>query len=100
MKRNNFITVDHCVAQKTGLDSSDMDGEIVMMDIDKGKYYSFNQVGSRIWNLIENPLAVSEIITTLLEEFNVDIETCEKAVLDFINRAYDEGIIYVNKNNL
>ncbi|MBV7276194.1 lasso peptide biosynthesis PqqD family chaperone [Clostridiaceae bacterium UIB06] len=72
-----------------------MDDEIVMMDLDRGKYYGFNNVGSRIWQLIKDPLTVKEINLTLLEEFDVDKKVCEEAVFEFLNRLKDEEIISI-----
>ena len=31
--------------------------EMVMMDIEQGKYFSLNPVATRIWDLLESPLA-------------------------------------------
>lgn len=96
MEKNREIMIDNVIVQKTGLDSTDMNGEIVMMDINKGKYYGFNIVGSRIWELIANPLQVKEVISIILKEFNVDAQTCENTVITFLNRLYHEDIISVN----
>lgn len=91
-----IISFDTIVIQKKGLDATDMDGEVVMMDIDRGKYYGFNSVGSRIWELIKNPIAVRDINSTLLNEFNVDTKVCKEAVLSFLNRLNDEEIISIS----
>ena len=96
MGKNMVILVEDVIAQKIGLDSTDMDNEIVMMDINKGKYYGFNSVGSRIWELIEKPLSVKEVISILLKEFNVDNKICEDTVLTFLNRLYNEKLITIN----
>jgi len=96
MNISKIIYLDNTVIQKKGLDATDMDGEIVMMDIDRGKYYSFNEVGSRIWNIIEKPLMVKEIVPILLEEFEVDENTCEDSVLDFLGRIYNDELICIS----
>jgi len=96
MNISKIISLDNTVIQKKGLDATDMDGEIVMMDIDRGKYYSFNEVGSRIWNIIEKPLMVKEIVPILLNEFEVDEKTCEDSVLDFLSRIYNDELICIS----
>lgn len=90
------ISVQNIVVQKSGLDSTYMDDEIVMMDISKGKYYGFNSVGSRIWELIEKQLSVREVISILIKEFDVDAKTCEDAVLIFLSKLYNENLITIN----
>ena len=32
--------------------------ELVMMDMEKGKYFSLNPVATRIWDLLEKPLDI------------------------------------------
>lgn len=93
MNKNSLI--DQCVVQKIGLDSADMDGETVMMDLERGKYYCFNIVGSKIWKLIETPMKLSQIKSALIKEFEVEEKTCEEEVLEFLNRLYDEELISV-----
>ena len=95
MDKNRKISLDTVVNRNKDLDATDMDGELVMMDIDKGKYYSINSVGSRIWELIENPLSVNEVISILLKEFDVDEKTCTDTVLDFLNGIHNEEIITI-----
>jgi len=97
MNKKKIVLVDSVIVQKVGLDATNMDGEIVMMDIDRGKYYCFNEVGSRIWELIEKQISVGELVTMLLNEFEVDDKICEDAVLNFLNGIYKEELITVVK---
>ena len=95
MDKNKIVLVDNVVVQKVGLDATNMDGEIVMMDLDKGKYYCFNSVGSRVWELIEKQISVGELVSVLLNEFEVDMKICEDTVLNFLNGIYKEDLISV-----
>ena len=96
MDINKIINLEDTITQKKGLDSTDMDGEIVLMDIERGKYYSFNEVGSRIWDIIKKPLLVKEIILILLKEFEVDEKTCRNCVFKFIGRIYNDELISIS----
>ena len=93
MGRNKKIELHEVIFRKKGLDSIDMDGEKVMMNIEKGKYYGFNSVGSRIWDLIEEPLTVQEVISVLLSEFKIDVKTCHDTVLKFLEGLYHEDLV-------
>jgi hypothetical protein len=91
------VSMDTVVSQNKFLDSTDLDGEKVMMNINKGKYYGLNSVGSRIWELIDQPRFVKNIIAILLKEFNVDEKTCEDSVLGFLSKLYDEDLINIHQ---
>lgn len=43
------MDVNTKVCQSREIDSTDLNGEKVMMNLDKGKYFALNLVGSRIW---------------------------------------------------
>jgi hypothetical protein len=63
---------------------SDMDGETVMMSIQNGEYYGLDEVGSRIWQLLENPESAETLTQKLIEEYEVSQETCLSDVMEFL----------------
>ena len=87
MIKEKKINLETSVCQKKDLFVTDIDGEKVMMHIDNGKYYAMNEVGSRIWDLIENPISVEQLIITLYNEYEVERSTCEKRCLTFGERV-------------
>lgn len=87
------IGFDTVVAQATGLVAVDMDGEKVMLNIEKGKYYGLDGIGSRIWELIEKPHTIQEMVSALLKEYDVEEKTCQDEVLAFLNKLYAQGLV-------
>lgn len=83
------------VCQSKEIDATDLDGEKVMMNLDLGKYFSLNPVGSRIWDLMDNEISIEEIIKTLLNEYNVDEKVCEKSVLEYLDKLKNANLIKV-----
>jgi hypothetical protein len=39
--------------------SGDLDGKVVLLSIENGEYYNMNEVGSRIWALLEKLITVA-----------------------------------------
>lgn len=95
--KGNKITTEAIVSQIEEIVASDIDGETVMMSVENGKYYGLDDIGSRIWKLIEKPIKVSDLIDTLLKKYNVGRETCEKDVLKFLNQLIDDRILQVHE---
>ena len=91
------ITAETVISQIEEIVASDIDGETVMMSVENGKYYGLDDIGSRIWELIERPVKVSDLVNTLLERFDVDRETCEKDVLEFLNGLNEDKIAVVKE---
>lgn len=51
--------------------------EIVMMDMDKGKYFSLNPVATSIWDFLEKPLTLDALCEKLMNEYDVPAEQCK-----------------------
>jgi len=95
MKATKIIDIDSVVSQEQDIDAADLNGEKVMMDIDKGKYFALNEVGSRIWDIISEPKKVKSIIDELLKEYEIDRLTCENEVVEFLGKMYEAGLICI-----
>jgi hypothetical protein len=83
------------ITRSCELVSSDIDGEVVMMSIENGKYYGLDKVGSRIWELLEDQFLVSDLIDKLLGEFAVDRDTCEKDVMFFLQKLAGDNMLEI-----
>jgi len=81
------------VARRDGLVQAEIDGEVAMTNIDDGTCYMLNQVGSRIWNLIDEPTQIGVLCATLLGEFRVDPDVCERQVLELLEELRSKGLI-------
>ena len=83
------------IVQNKEIDASDIDGDKVMMNLEKGMYFSLNSVGSRIWDIIENPTTADEIIKILLNEYDIAEEKCREAVVSFLKGLEVNGLITI-----
>jgi len=90
------INLQTTIKRNPELVSSDIDGETVMMSIEKGEYFGLDSVGSRIWELIENPIEVNRLIELLLEEFEVDREQCQADTFEFLNLLHDKNLLIIS----
>ncbi len=75
--------------------SSDLGGETAILDLKAGMYYGLDDVGARVWDLIQEPRDVGDIRDILLEEYDVAPERCERDLLALLQRLADEGLIEV-----
>ena len=73
--------------------SADLEGETVILHLGRGEYFSLNDVGSRIWDLIQEPKVVSEVRDTILSEYDVEPEQCEVDVLSLLEALAAHGLV-------
>jgi len=69
--------------------------EIVMMDLEKGKYFSLNPVATRIWDLLEKPLTIDELCTLLMEEYEVSESQCREEVKEVVEEMVKLGVVSI-----
>ncbi|MBT3878989.1 MAG: lasso peptide biosynthesis PqqD family chaperone [Candidatus Scalindua sp.] len=93
---NNEIDLNSVVAQSEDQVSTELDGETVLMSIEQGNYYGMDKVLSRIWALIEKPIPVSTLCDRLIDEYNVERETCEQDVLNVLNDLTKENLLKIS----
>ena len=72
--------------------SAEIGGEAVMMSIEKGAYFGLNPVATRIWDLIEQPRTVAELIASITDEYDVPDEQCQADVQGFVADMIARGL--------
>jgi hypothetical protein len=78
-----------------GFLEAEIDNEIVALSMAHGTCYGFNQVGSRIWALLAKAVRVSDLVATLLTQYQVDPDVCKCQVLDLLEELRAEGMITI-----
>ena len=68
--------------------------ELVMMDLNQGKYFSLNPVATRIWDLLERPMDSNELCSLLLEEYEVEPGRCIDEVRELLLEMEKLGLVY------
>lgn len=78
--------------------SSDLGGETVILNLKSGVYHGLNEVGARIWNFIQQPKAVSDIKQTLLQEYEVEAQQCDRDLKALLQDLLAAGLVDVKNN--
>ena len=75
--------------------SAELSGESVVLNFDDGVYYSLNGVGARIWALIQSPCKVSDLLATLVNEYDVDKVRCESDMISLLQKMRGMRLVEV-----
>ena len=89
------LSPDSIVQRDGDIIAAEAGEDIVMVSISKGLYYGVSDVAREIWQSIENPIRVSELITNLCEAHDVDRASCEEQTLSFLRDLMAEGLLRV-----
>lgn len=90
---NTSIQPSSRVAHSEAVVSTELDGSVVMMDVEEGRYYELNPVGARVWNLVESRPRVGGVYQVLATEYEVPPERCRDEVRGFMDRLLRLGVL-------
>jgi hypothetical protein len=82
------------VASKSQL-SRPVAGHIVIAGLASGSYYRLDDVGTRVWELIQAPVAAECVWQSIAVEFDVSADRCANDVMELLCRLADEQLIEV-----
>ena len=52
-----------------------VEGEMVLLDLDREQYFALDPIGTRCWQLLAEHGDVERIVTTMVAEYDVDEHT-------------------------
>ena len=67
--------------------------ETVILDLASGTYFGLDPIGARIWALMAEGRALTEICTTMLEEYEVEREQLQADVLKLAQDLRAQGLV-------
>jgi hypothetical protein len=83
------------VVARVGLRSAAVDTDLVIMNQPNDSYVGLDDIGRRIWTILETPSRIDELCSRLAREFAGDPEQISRDVLEFLNELYAENLIAV-----
>ena len=87
------ITLDAVVVASSEQVHRKLGDEAVILGLSRGTYYGLDEVGLRVWELLQQPVGVSAIRDRLLAEYEVDPARCEEDLLAFLGELLEQQLI-------
>ena len=87
------LTLNTSLTRDPDLVCAEMDGDLVMMSIENGEYYGIGGVGTRIWELLDQPTTIQRLVETIKTEFDIQEDRCRDDVLSFSEKLFELGLI-------
>lgn len=90
-----MLNKDMIVQRNSSIPTTDVDGELGMMSIEKGNYYTTNEIGKVIWDLISDEISVSAIVNQLMNSYDVDEATCYTEVKNYLESMIKNDLVII-----
>jgi len=75
--------------------ASEIGGEVVLMNLERGYYYSLDDIGSEIWRSLEHPVSVASLCQSLAAKYHAELSTVTADVLTLLNKLLEHDLISV-----
>ena len=77
----------------TNLLVSHLAGETVLMNTATGDYFGINAVGTKIWNLLAQPVSTDSLVESLVGTYDISIEQCGVEVKQFLQNLESRKLV-------
>ena len=73
--------------------TQEVGGETVILDLKTESYFGLDEVGTRIWQLLQQEKDTQNITETMLNEYDVEEKQLEKDIQNLLTKLNEAGII-------
>jgi len=85
---------DTLLQRNPDLVAADLDGELVMMSAEAGRYYGISGVGSRAFELLSSPISVDKLVDIITTEYDVTPAECRRDMRAFVEALLKNGLVH------
>jgi hypothetical protein len=71
----------------------DLDGEAVLLETGSGRYYGLDEVGTRMWSLLQLHGEIEAVCRALLAEYEVQEARLREDLLQFVETLAERGLL-------
>ena len=72
-----------------------IESDTVLLGMQRAEYFGLNPTGTRVWQLVQQPRRVSEIIDTMVTEYEVERRVLEADVMAIVEDLIAQGLVSV-----
>jgi hypothetical protein len=77
--------------------SRELEGEAVILNLESGVYFGLNEVGTRIWALIQQHGSLRKVLEAALQEYEVAPQVLENDLLQLIEQLQARGLVTLSQ---
>ena len=77
--------------------STTLADEVIILGLDDSMYYGLTGTGARIWELVQAPRTIEEILTAITAEFEVDRQRAETDLDALLADLQSRGLVAITR---
>lgn len=88
-------TLDRWVEAAEGQVSTEVEDEVVILDVEAGRYFGVDGVAAWIWDRVQEPVRVGALLEELLDVYDVDRARAADDLEGFLSELETRGLLEV-----
>lgn len=78
--------------------STTLGDEVIILGLDDSMYYGLTATGARIWELVQTPRTIDDILSVITAEFDVDRERAEADLQPLLADLQARGLVAITRS--
>jgi hypothetical protein len=95
MSREIPITAESVVSWSETPVATEVDREVVLMNVGRGRCYGLGETGTSVWRRLGSPIRVDDLCRELMLEYHADAEVLVRDVISLLEHLQEEGLVRV-----
>ncbi len=87
------MNLDRNISVSPDVISQEVSGETVLLDLESENYFGLDEVGTRIWQLIQEKGRLRDVYDTLLAEYEVSEEQLRSDLENLVSEIEKLGLV-------
>ena len=77
--------------------AQEVDGETVLLDMNSENYFGLDEVGTVMWQTLQEKAVLTDVLQHLLEVYDVEEDVLGKDLLHFVEKLEEIGLLEVKE---
>jgi len=90
------IHAESVVSWSSNAVATDVNDEVVLMNMERNRCYGLGATGSQIWRLLSCPIRVGDLISKLRHEYEAPEGEIEADVVSTLADLHSEGLVQIH----
>ena len=75
--------------------AQEVDGEMVLLDMNSENYFGLDAVGTDIWQAIQEHETLQKVLEVMLEQYDVEEEVLKNDLFAFVQKLQESGLVEI-----
>ena len=78
--------------------AQEVDGEMVLLDMNSENYFGLDEVGTAIWQAMQDDGNLKKVFEVLLEQYEVEEDVLKNDLEAFVGKLEESGLVKVEES--